>query len=504
MRLPERFMDNNFSTDEKTARLSSQLGMAYDILRAEASLHNMDILTIILVLLAYKRFSDIHESNEKDSHPSGKVIISIPPDFRWEKLIGNPQPLRLLASHFREICRRNQELERLGEVIEIERYIEQLPFPSQWELINLFGNLDLSQSSWSDNGLSQTVSRFIEEWNQGNGDSNNDLIPYGLSKLLVNVLDVRKTDSIYFPACGLGTSIMAAIDHLSRDIFSEPDKSSLVQSIQIRGEEKNREALAFALLRLAIAGHRGIDLTNEDYLTTTYEDLYRGVAGPIPRRFKAAFSENLEALRSEEAVEAFINAFRESEHIDKKEEGFLELFRRVSRKYSTVTILTPPFGLHLSRNLPNTLWFEGDNVEVPSGRGEFMFLLLALQMVSSRGKLGILIPAKYLTQVNLTNKIWSMLVNSDYLEVILTLPERYGYAHIPLALAIFNKEKPKFKKNKVAFAKLQGVPHNQKVIITDDDISSISKFSKTFEPVRDDQVIVTLEEITGTLYRNLL
>ena len=48
-------MDNNFCADEKTARLSSQLGMAYDILRAEASLRNMDILTIILVLLAYKR-----------------------------------------------------------------------------------------------------------------------------------------------------------------------------------------------------------------------------------------------------------------------------------------------------------------------------------------------------------------------------------------------------------------------------------------------------------------
>ncbi len=86
----------------------------------------------------------------------------------------------------------------------------------------------------------------------------------------------------------------------------------------------------------------------------------------------------------------------------------------------------------------------------PRSYGDLAFLQHMLSVLKQNGKMGIVLPHGVLFRGSSEGKIREALLQNDFIEAIIGLPEKLFYnTGIPASIIIINKSKPQELKNKV-------------------------------------------------------
>jgi type I restriction enzyme M protein len=135
--------------------------------------------------------------------------------------------------------------------------------------------------------------------------------------------------------------------------------------------------------------------------------------------------------------------------------------------------------------------------------GDLAFLQHMLSVLKQNGKMGIVLPHGVLFRGSSEGKIREALLQNDFIEAIIGLPEKLFYnTGIPASIIIINKSKPQELKNKVIIidaSKEYKEGKNQNTL----NPESIEKTVKAYEGMQDIEKfmrIVDLEEIKENDY----
>lgn len=141
----------------------------------------------------------------------------------------------------------------------------------------------------------------------------------------------------------------------------------------------------------------------------------------------------------------------------------------------------------------------------PRSKGDLAFVLHMLAVTCHTGMLGVVLPHGVLFRSGAEGKIRKEIVKEDRFESVIGLtPNLFFGASIPVAICVFNKQKPPERKGKVLFIDAdqegyfrQGKPKNH---LDDEHIEKIAEAYHNFEEVERFAHIADLEEIEENDY----
>ena len=441
--------------DNQTEKLLGEIYKAFDMLHGP--LQVFEAFKIIFALLYYKRFNDILEKSDEFEYLEPADVSAeclLPEENRWNHLLGAPphQIFLQIGKNISEIACLNEKgslnLEGIGEALSFQTYQSKIPLAIQHELINLFNSQDLSFREIPYRRFEEVVMKF-ESKCRNNYETN---IHPSLNKLMLGILNPLVEEYVYSPYCGFGEIFNRLIDHMYGDPYFVNEQGNYSIELNIQ----DLEILALVKLRLSTA------LISNAKLMKEYKRL-----------------KPLEICNFDEKVKA------------------------------DVIFLNPPFGQHITKRgihikrikkqpfpvkslTENS--FDSYFPEIPKKHRELFELLLHLHGLSDHGRMSAVVPFGVLFSGGKVRNVRKFLTGNDYLEAVIQLPESmFSRTTVKTALLVINKNKPKSRKHKVLFAKVEPAREGDTVIISDEEINRVvNAYNKA---KGDIDATVTLEEI---------
>ncbi|WP_242318835.1 type I restriction-modification system subunit M [Bacillus cereus group sp. BfR-BA-01349] len=425
--------------------LESHLWKSADILRG--SVDSSDYKNYIFGLLFLKRLSDTfaeQRSNLVQEHGKeiGTVLADDPEQYQFfVPKKAQREEIRKCAEDigsainvaFESLENENATLEGVLTPIDFNRK-EILTDSVLQRLLQHFSLLDLTNKNLSEpDMLGRAYEYLIKMFADDAGKKGGEFYtPTKVVELIVKLIKPEEGMRVYDPTCGSGGMLIQSIDYVK-------EHGGNPQSLSLYGQEKNLGTWSIAKMNLLLHGlpdHR---------------------------------IEKGDTIRHPKLIE----------------DGEIMLFDRV--------IANPPFSLKE--------WGREEAEYDPYGRfqygipsknaGDYAFIQHMVASLKSNGVAGVVMPHGVLFRGGAEGKIRQGLLEADLLEAVVGLPSNLFYGTgIPACILIFNRNKPKERKEKVLFIAAEGDFQEgksqntlreediQKVVTTFDAYTDVEKYAR--------------------------
>lgn len=260
------------NTEINLSQLESHLWEAANILRG--TVDAADFKTYVFPLLFFKRISDVHdEEYEAALKESGgdeayalfpqNYRFQIPDNCHWSDIrIKTTNVGQALQTAMRRIEKANPETLYgiFGDAAWTNK--ERLTDSLLRDLIEHFSRINLGNQAAQADILGQSYEYLIKKFaDLTNKKAGEFYTPRSVVKLMVNMLDPKKGESIYDPACGTGGMLLEAIHHVRER--HEDDRTLWGK---LFGQEKNLTTSAIARMNLFLHGAADFQIIRGDTL----------------------------------------------------------------------------------------------------------------------------------------------------------------------------------------------------------------------------------------------
>jgi len=447
---------NNLTRDE----LTNILKAAADIIRTRVD------YTFILLLLFYKAVSDkweiqyqekyndlikdgwIEEEAIKEASQPYYHSFYLTPDLLWNNL--RKDPLKLpenFSKNLKEIAELNPEYK------DIFLQFDFHTFTSNQENSAILNNLFELFSKYSFESTSSDILGDAYEWilkyfAPQKAKEGEIFTPREVIKLMVEILSPEPEKYIYDPAVGSAGMLIVAYQYVKENYSKEK-----ADTLFLRGQEQNGKTLALAKMNAILHDIRNIELLEGDTL------LYP--------KFKSA-----------DGVKKFI-----------------------------YTIVNPPWnqkGYDEDALKKGEYWRERFIFGFPTKQSaDWAWIQHMLASTKDDGKTVVVIDTGAVSRGGREKNIRQKILEKDLFEAAILLPEKLFYnTGAPGLIIVFNKNKPKERKNKILLINatkefVVGKPQNT---LGKENIKKITDVYKDFKEVENLSKIISLDEVEKNDY----
>jgi type I restriction enzyme M protein len=390
--------------------LNSLVDRAADLIRTAVD------YKFILVLLFLKRVNDLWKAerqqykdrlikeaglSEKDAEEQTEKFdytFKIPKQFLWDDITKDVKSLpERLATGISEIAKLNTELQGVinrVDFLEFARNQENRELLRQ--LVELFNKYDLGGAEVSPDVLGDAYEHILMKFAPEKAKEGEIYTPREVIKLMVEILDPKPGESVYDPCCGSGGMLIISHLHVAEK-YGEEETRKLFLS----GQERSPEIYAVCQMNLLLHDVRNANIANGDTLD-------------YPRH-----SEN-GRLKQFDVVIA--NVPWNQDGYNEERLKAVDFRERFSFGYS------------------------------PQSSADWAWIQHMLASAKENGRVGLVVDNGCLFRGGAEKRIREKVVDKDWVECIILLPEKLFYnTGAPGAIIIFNKNKPQDRRNKILF-----------------------------------------------------
>ena len=430
-------------------KLESHLWESANILRG--SIDSADYKNYIFGMLFLKRINDVFvEERERVKEEEAEEFIDnptfydfyVPERARWEHLASIKQDIgAALNKAFEELEEENEMLE--GVLVNIDfNDKERLPDHVLDELIQHFSTYTLSNEKLEDPDILGTAYEYlIKQFADDAGKKGGEFYtPQEVVKLLVEILDPQPGMRVHDPCCGSGGMLVYSADHLKENGFD-------TSRITLYGQERNLNTWAICKMNMLLHGHYDAEIAKGDTMRapefTTGGDLEQFdivLANPMWNQ------------------------------------------KRWSKEYIQDS---EPYG-RMKYGYP------------PKNKGDWAWIQHMLASTNQEGRLGIVLDNGALFRSRSEGKIRKKVLQDDLIEAVIALPSNlFANTSSPGCILVFNKDKPKERKDKVLFiyAEEDYEELSNQNRLREEDLEKILDAYHNFEDVEKYCRVADMEEI---------
>jgi len=446
--------------------LNSLVDRAADLIRTAVD------YKFILVLLFLKRLNDVWKGERqhykerlmKEASMSEKeaeewvdksedvYTINIPREFLWDEITLDVKSLpERLATGISEVARRNKELQGVidrVDFLEFARNQENRELLRQ--LVELFNKYDLGGEEVSPDVLGDAYEHILMKFAPQKAKEGEIYTPREVIRLMVEALDPRPGESVYDPCCGSGGMLIISHLHVAEKYGEEETRK-----LFLYGQERNPEIYAVCQMNLILHDIKNANIANGDTLD-------------YPR-----FREN-GRLKQFDVVIANVPWNQDGYGEERlKKADFRERF---SFGYS------------------------------PQNSADWAWIQHMLSSTKENGRIGLVVDNGCLFRGGAEKAIRSKIIEKDLVECVILTPEKLFYnTGAPGAIIIFNKNKPRERKNKILFINTSNefIPHpsvRRLNSLSKENIEKITKAYQKFALIAGFSRVVDKEEIIDNDY----
>ena len=366
----------------------------------------------ILILLFLKRISDKwkeeyqmkveelvkdgvpREIAEKEAKNPDFHTFSLPEEFLWDEIRKDVNRLpEKLSNAIKKISELNPDLRGIFDTIEFVSFTlnrENLSILHQ--LVELFSEIDLGEVSSDILGDAyEWVLRYFAPQKAKEGEV---YTPREVIRLLVHIVDPKPGDSVYDPAVGSGGMLIESYRYVRERYGDE------VKRLFLYGQEQNQ--ITYGLCKMNLLLH---DITSAEIALGDSLLYPKILDGAKPKQFD-------------------------------------------------IVIANPPWnqdGYSEDRLKMGEFWRERFPFGFPTKQSAD-WAWIQHMLYSSKRMVGVVIDNGALFRGGREKKIRAKIVEKDWIEAVILLPEKLFYnTGAPGAIIIFNKAKPEERKSKVLF-----------------------------------------------------
>jgi len=445
--------------------LNSLVDRAADLIRTAVD------YKFILILLFLKRLNDVWKSEkrqvkerlmkeaglteeeaEEEAEKDVYHTFNIPKKYLWDEITRDVKRLpENLATSIGEIAKINNELQGVinrVDFLEFARNQENRELLRQ--LVELFNKYDLSNEYVSPDVLGDAYEHILMRFAPEKAKEGEIYTPRKVIKLLVNILDPKPGESVYDPCCGSGGMLILSYYHIV-----EKYGKNEARKLFLYGQERNPTIYAICQMNLFLHDIRNANLECGDTLD-------------YPR-------------------------FREN--------GKLKQFN--------IVIANPPWNQdgYDEERLKKADFRERYRFGYPpKNTADWAWIQHMLASTKENGKVGIVIDNGCLFRGGREKNIRSKIIERDWVECIILLPEKLFYnTGAPGAIIIFNKNKSQERKSKILFinASNEYIPHpsvRRLNSLSDENIRKIVDTYRKFANIPGFSRVVDIKEIKDNDY----
>jgi len=389
------------------SQLEKFLWKSADILRGK--IDSSDYKKYIFGLLFYKRISDVwaeeYEKLMKEYRDNTVAIadynhnFQVPEDCRWPVIQEQAENIgKKLNEIFDKLTNANSP--KLDKIFDDLDFANKDRFPNETlqRLVNHFSQYNFGNNYISSDLLGDAYEYLIKQFAADAGKKGGEFFsPREVERVIINILKPEAKDHIYDMCVGSGGFLLEAY-HFLKNKSGE----NVAKSLYFYGQEMNIGTFAIAKINMFLHGLDGADIRRGDT-----------IANP---QFLDKFGQ----------LQQFNICVSNPPYSSKDWE--YEIFK--TNKYGRLTGYEWP----------------------PQKNADFAFVLHMIKSVKTDGRGGIVLPHGVLFRGGAEGKIREQIIKNDLIEAIIAMPAKLFYGTgIPVCVVIFNKNKPKEKKNKILF-----------------------------------------------------
>ncbi len=411
----EKFIDKKMGavlseisgTGEKMtlAHLKQFLWRSADILRGK--IDSSDYKKYIFGLLFYKRISDTWDEEYKkvlDEFHDETIAradynhrFQVPKDCRWEVIQKQAGGIgQRLNEIFDKLTNANSP--KLDKIFDDLDFANKDKFPNETlqRLVNHFSQYNFGDSYISSDLLGDAYEYLIEQFAADAGKKGGEFYsPRETERVIIQILKPHEKDHIYDMTVGSGGFLLEAYHYLK-----EKAGERKARSLYLYGQEINIGTFAIAKINMFLHGLDSADIQRGDTL----------------------------------ADPKFLNL-----------DGSLKTF--------DICVANPPYSIKEweSEMFKSDKYGRLSGYEMPpEKKADYAFVLHMIKSMNENGRAGILLPHGVLFRGGAEGAIREQIIKNDLIEAIIALPPKLFYGTgIPVAIIIFNKNKPETHRNKI-------------------------------------------------------
>lgn len=386
-------------------QLEAFLWKSADILRGK--IDSSDYKKYIFGLLFFKRISDVwdEEYTKVMSEYNDDTIaradynhrFQVPKECRWSVVEEQAENIgQKLNEIFEKLANANSpKLDKIFDDLDFANK-DRLPNETTQRLINHFSQYNFGDTYISSDVLGDAYEYLIKQFAADAGKKGGEFYtPREVERVIIQILKPHKKDHIYDPTAGSGGFLLEAFHDLK-----EKDGEQVARTLYLYGQEINIGTFTIAKINMFLHGLDGADIKRGDTL-----------ANP------QFLNPNGSLKTFDIVVSNFPYSIKEWEY---------EIFK--SDKYSRI-----------------------DGYEVPPKKNaDYAFILHIIKSMNSNGRAGVVVPHGVLFKSDVSGKIRKQIIENDLIETVISMPAKLFYGvGIPVAIIIFNRNKPTSRKDKI-------------------------------------------------------
>jgi type I restriction enzyme M protein len=439
--------------------LNSLVDRAADLIRTAVD------YKFILVLLFLKRLNDLwktekqqlkerllkegwtEEEAEEEAEKEVHHTFNIPKQYFWDEVTKDVKTLpEKLADSISEIAKLNKQLQGVIDKVnflEFARNQENRELLRQ--LVELFNKYDLGGEEVSPDVLGDAYEHILMRFIPEKAKEGEIYTPREVIKLMVEILDPKPGESVYDPCCGSGGMLIISHLHVAEKYGEEE-----ARRLFLFGQERNSEIYAVCQMNLLLHDIKDANIANGDTLIS-------------PK-----FTEDGK-LKQFDVVIA---------NIPWNQDG-----------YGEESLKKADFRERFSFGYP------------PNNTADWAWIQHMLSSAKENGRIGLVVDNGCLFRGGAEKNIRTKIVEKDWIECVLLLPEKLFYnTGAPGAIIIFNKNKPSERRNKILFinASNEYIPHpsvRRLNSLSDENIRKIVDAYRKFADIPGFSRVVDTKEV---------
>lgn len=442
-------------------QLEKFLWKSADILRGK--IESGDYKKYIFGLLFYKRISDIWDEEynavmEKFNDKNLAVAdynhrFQVPKDCRWQTISEQAENIgKKLNEIFDKLTNANSP--KLDKIFDDLDFANKDKFPNDvlQHLVNHFSQYNFGSNYISSDLLGDAYEYLIKQFAVGAGQKGGEFYtPREMEKVIINILKPHEKDHIYDPCAGSGGFLLESYNYVK-----EKAGEASARKVYLYGQEINLSTYAIAKINMFLHGLDSADIRRGDTLSNPQ------------------FLDEFGAL--------------------KKFDLCLTNFPYSIKEWANEVFATNKYGR-----------LEG--YEMPSkSNADYAFILHILKSLNANGRAGVVVPHGVLFKSDVSGKIRKQIIKNDLIEAVIAMPAKLFYTvSIPVAIIIFNNNKPENRKNKILFVNAENeyLENKKQNILRKQDIDKIVRAYDEYKDIEKYARVVDIEEIAKENEYNL-
>ncbi len=341
----------------------------------------------------------------------------IPKSAWWSEIIKKTENIgQAIDQAFSSIEEYNNSLEGVMTAVHFGDS-EKLPDNLLARLLQHFNKHSLANSDLENPDiLGNSYEYLIREFADAGGKKGGEFYtPKEVVQLLVKLIKPEAGNSIYDPTCGSGGMLIESAKYVADHGGTIGD----FVDCTLKGQEKNLGTWAICKINMIVHNFKDSDIRKGDTLGS-------------PKHTENGELETFDRVIANPPFS--LKEWWEAAEVDVKTDA---KGKAIAPKYASQ--VSDEYG-RFKYGIP------------PRGYGDMAFLQHMLSVLKQNGKMGIVLPHGVLFRGSSEGKIRQALLENDYIEAIIGLPEKLFYnTGIPASIIILNKSKEDKLKDKVIF-----------------------------------------------------